>query len=81
MRVLIDDQSLALDRSGRISIRFQGRGSGNGVYRVTNATVTLRSGTTLNIIGGSEVAGISVQGQRSFDVPEYGIVTDEIVVR
>ena len=78
MRVLIDNQSLALDRTGRISIRFQGRGSGNGVYRVTNATVTLRSGTTLNIIGGNE---ISVQGQRSFDVPEYGIVTDDVEIR
>ena len=81
MRVLIDDLSLVLDRTGRISIRFQGRGFGNGVYRVTNATVTLRNENTLNIIGGSEVSGISVQGQKSFDVPEYGIVTDEVEIR
>ena len=81
MRVLVDDDSLRLNNTGRISIRFQGRGSGNGAYRVTNAAVTLRNGTSLNIVPGSQVSSLSVQGQRSFEVPEFGAVTDEVSIR
>jgi len=81
MRVLIDDESLQRNQTGRIVIRFQGRGSGNGAYSVSNATVTLRSGNSLNIVEGSDVSPLLVQGRGSFEVPQFGVVTDEVAVR
>jgi len=81
MRVLLDDPLKPEHTTGRISIRFQGRGVGNGVYRVINATVSQRNGTSLDIIPESKVTPLTVEGQASFDVPEYGVVTDEIETR
>ena len=81
MRVLIDDSALTLNRSRRISVRFQGRGTGNGQYIVSNATVALRRETSLNISRQSEVSVVTVGGQTKFDVPETGLVTDELTIR
>ena len=78
MRVFIDDRNMSIQgHYKRISIRFQGRGIANGSYVVSNATVALRLGTTLNIVDGTEVS-LEVKGQNSFEVPEHGVVTDEV---
>ena len=81
MRVLIDDQAMSI-RSwfDRISVRFQGRGVGNGSYRVSNANVSLRLGTSLNSVQGSAVT-LTVNRETTFEVPEYGVISDEIEFR
>ena len=81
MRVLIREEFFALKPINRISIRFQGRGTGNGVYRISDATLTQRSNQSLNIVKDSEVRSIFCDGERSFDVPEMGIITDELEIR
>ena len=80
IRVLIEERYFD-HLPDRIRIRFQGRGAGNGVYRVSDVTVTQRSNQSLNIVKESEVRSIFFEGERSFDVPEVGIITDELEIR
>ena len=81
-RVLISSKVMKfVNTTNKIKIRFHGRGEGYGSYRVTRATVAIRSGTSLNIAAGSAAADITVDGQSSFDVPEYGIITDDVTIR
>ena len=81
-RVLISSKVMKfVNTTNKIKIRFHGRGEGYGSYRVTRATVAIRSGTSLNIAEGSAVADVTVDGQSSFDVPEYGLITDHVTIR
>ena len=79
--MLISSKAMSLaNTSDKIKIRFHGRGEGYGSYRVTRATVAIRSGTSLNIAEGSVAADVTVDGQSSFDVPEYGLITDDVTI-
>ena len=81
LRVLISSKVMSLiNTTDNIKIRFHGRGEGYGSYRVTRATVAIRSGTSLNIAEGSAAADVTVDGQSSFDVPEYGLITDDVTI-
>lgn len=82
LRVLIDSSAMSLAEStNRINVRFHGRGEGNGSYRVNGATAALRSGTSLNIASGTKASVITAGGQASFDVPEYGLISDDVTIR
>ena len=81
MRILIREDCFKPKSKNRIKILFQGRGPGNGVYRISDATLTQRSNQSLNIVKDSEVKSIYCDKQKSFDVPEEGIITDELEIR
>jgi len=73
---LIDDGARTSTRFQRLRVRFQGRGPGGGAYAVAVAHVGRRSGTTSNVSGAS--VSVTVNDQRSFAVPEFGLISDEV---